>query len=95
MQNSRNVDTKGMKLTLFFVVGSTWLLNTVQTVLANSIKWNKSWVPRKKTLTGQNKKKQNKQGEFGRFTRCCFRAEILQIYKVWTQMILTASDRVC
>ena len=30
MQNSRNVYCQGMKLTLFFVVGSTWLLNIVQ-----------------------------------------------------------------
>ena len=36
----------------------------------------------------QNKKKQNKQGENGRFTRCYFRAEILQIDKFWTQLIL-------
>ena len=42
--------------------------------------------------TKQNKKKQNKQGENGRFTRCYFRAEILQIDKFWTQMILAGNQ---
>ena len=43
-------------------------------------------------MRNKTKKKQNKQRENGRFTRCYFRAEILQIDKFWTQMILAGDQ---
>ena len=48
---------------------------------------------KKKYINETNKKKQNKQGENGRFTRCYFRVEILQIYKFWTQMIVAGNQK--
>ena len=58
-------------------------------VVANSFKSNKSWVSRK-NINKRNKTRRNWTNKDGRFTRdySDFRAEVLQIYKFWTQMIL-------
>ena len=40
----------------------------------------------------RNKTRRNEQGQKGQFTRCHFRADILQVYKFWTQMILAGNQ---
>ena len=57
------------------------------------MKSNKSSVSRKKLNINETKQEETEQTrKNGRFTRCYFRAEILQIDKSWTQMILAGNQ---
>ena len=80
-----------MKLTLFLFHPLRYLIFQSGRQFPKS---NKSWVPRKKKYVNGTKQEEseNKPGENGRFTRCYFRAEILQIDKFWTQMILAGNQ---
>ena len=80
-----------MKLTLFLFHPLRYLIFQSGRQFPKS---NKSWVPRIKKNVNETKQEEseNKPGENGRFTRCYFRAEILQIDKFWTQMILAGNQ---
>ena len=69
-----------MKLTLFLFHPLRYLIFQSGRQFPKS---NKSWVPRIKKNVNETKQEEseNKPGENGRFTRCYFRAEILQIDK--------------
>ena len=63
-------------------------------MVANSLSRISPGSPEKKKYVNETKQEEseNKPGENGRFTRCYFRAEILQIDKFWTQMILAGNQ---